>query len=91
MAVSLPIFVRASDIHKLRSLLTASGAEVHEINDQGLTVGGLTSDQVGGLAFKEGITILELTPQRASLEEVFMDLTADSVEYGGGTIGVAHD
>jgi ABC-2 type transport system ATP-binding protein len=46
---------------------------------------------VGGLAFKEGITILELTPQRASLEEVFMDLTADSVEYGGGTIGVAHD
>ena len=64
---------------------------MHEINDLGLTVGGLTSDQVGDLAFKAGITILELTPQRASLEEVFMDLTADSVEYGGGKLGVTHD
>jgi ABC-2 type transport system ATP-binding protein len=45
-------------------------------------VSGLTSDQVGEIAFKAGITVLELTPQRASLEEVFMDLTADSVEYG---------
>ena len=85
------VFVRASDIHMLTSTLTSNGAEVHEINDLGLTVGGLTSDQVGDLAFKAGITILELTPQRASLEEVFMDLTADSVEYGGGKIGAAHD
>ena len=34
------------------------------------------------MAFDAGIAIFELTPQRASLEEVFMDLTADAVEYG---------
>jgi hypothetical protein len=32
-----------------------------------------------------------LTPQRASLEEVFMDLTADAVEYGGSTLESTHD
>jgi ABC-2 type transport system ATP-binding protein len=47
-----------------------------------LTIGGLTSDQVGQLAFDAGLTVFELTPQRASLEEVFMDLTAGAVEYG---------
>jgi ABC-2 type transport system ATP-binding protein len=85
------VFVRASDIKKLTSSLTAQNAEVTEINDLGLTVSGLTSDQVGAIAFRDGITILELTPQRASLEEVFMDLTADSVEYGGGKLGVPHE
>jgi ABC-2 type transport system ATP-binding protein len=55
---------------------------VHDANDEGLTISGLTSDQVGQLAFDAGITIFELTPQRASLEEVFMDLTAGAVEYG---------
>ena len=85
------MFVRASDIKKLTSSLTAQNAEVTEINDLGLTVSGLTSDQVGAIAFRDGITILELTPQRASLEEVFMDLTADSVEYGGGKLGVPHE
>ena len=85
------VFVRASDIKKLTSSLTAQNAEVTEIDDLGLTVSGLTSDQVGAIAFRDGITILELTPQRASLEEVFMDLTADSVEYGGGKLGVPHE
>jgi ABC-2 type transport system ATP-binding protein len=54
-----------------------------------LTIGGLTSDQVGQLAFDAGITVFELTPQRASLEEVFMDLTAGAVEYGSQKRGPA--
>ena len=41
------------------------------------------------LAFAHAITLFELTPQRASLEEVFMDLTADSVEYGSHDAGTA--
>ena len=52
------------------------------LNDEGLSVGGLTTDQVGEAAFNAGIKVFELTPQRASLEDVFMDLTADSLEYG---------
>jgi ABC-2 type transport system ATP-binding protein len=78
------VFVRASNIEILTSALTALQATVHEDNDRGLTVSGLTSDEVGRAAFDAGVTILELTPQRASLEEVFMDLTAGAVEFGGG-------
>ena len=44
---------------------------------------------VGQIAFDAGIVLYELTPQRASLEEVFMDLTSDAVEYGSS--GVRHE
>ena len=84
------VFVRASDTQKLTALVQTHEGTVQEVNDKGLTIGGMTSDQIGEVAFNGGITILELTPQRASLEEVFMDLTADSVEYGSTTLGVAH-
>jgi ABC-2 type transport system ATP-binding protein len=77
------VFVRASNTAKLTSILTALHATVHEDNDRGLTISGLTSDEVGLAAFGAGVTILELTPQRASLEDVFMDLTAGAVEFEG--------
>jgi ABC-2 type transport system ATP-binding protein len=83
------VYVRASDIQKLSVVIASQHGTVHEENDQALTVGDLTSDQIGQLAFDAGITVLELTPQRASLEDVFMDLTADAVEFGGGSIGTA--
>jgi ABC-2 type transport system ATP-binding protein len=76
------VLARASDHDKLAAIVTAHQGVVHDTNDEGLTISGLTSDQVGQLAFDAGITIFELTPQRASLEEVFMDLTAGAVEYG---------
>jgi ABC-2 type transport system ATP-binding protein len=83
------VYVRASDIKKLSAVISSQHGTVHEENDQALTVGDLTSDQIGQIAFNAGITVLELTPQRASLEDVFMDLTADAVEFGGGSIGTA--
>jgi ABC-2 type transport system ATP-binding protein len=52
--------------------------------DGSLTVHGLTSDRVGDLAFEHGVRLHELTVVRASLEEAFMELTADSVEYRAG-------
>ncbi len=76
------VFVRASNLTALTKALKANNAEVQSTSDSGLTVSGLTSDDVGKVAFGAGVTLFELTPQRASLEEVFMDLTADSVEYG---------
>jgi ABC-2 type transport system ATP-binding protein len=80
------VLVRSSDNAKLTSIINALHGTVHQENDHGLTVGALTSDQIGQAAFEAGITILELTPQRASLEDVFMDLTAGAVEFGGGTL-----
>jgi ABC-2 type transport system ATP-binding protein len=46
-----------------------------------LEVSGLTGEQIGGLALEARIVISELTPLQASLEEAFMTLTGDSVEY----------
>ncbi len=42
---------------------------------------GLTSDAVGDIALANGIAIHELVPQHASLEQAFMRLTQDAVEY----------
>ena len=41
----------------------------------------MTTEEIGDLAFSEGIRLHELTTVRASLEEAFMELTAGSVEY----------
>jgi len=49
-------------------------------------VSDLTAEQVGQIAFDAGVVLFELTPQRASLEEVFMDLTSDAVEYGSSGV-----
>jgi ABC-2 type transport system ATP-binding protein len=51
--------------------------------ERSLVVSGLDSAEIGQLAFFHGIALLELTPQAPSLEEVFMELTRDSVEYEG--------
>lgn len=80
------VFVRASDPAALADALRIRTGVVTPINDRALSVSGLTSDEVGEAAHAAGITILELTPQRASLEEVFMELTADSVEFGGAKL-----
>jgi ABC-2 type transport system ATP-binding protein len=48
----------------------------------GLIVTGLEAPRIGELAASGSIVLYELTPRLASLEEAFMELTADSVEYG---------
>jgi ABC-2 type transport system ATP-binding protein len=83
------VFVRAANHQSLLAALKSHHGVVTEMNDEGLSVSELTSDEIGQIAFDAGIALFELTPQRASLEEVFMDLTADSVEYGSS--GVRHE
>jgi hypothetical protein len=48
-----------------------------------LEVRGLTPERTDEVAFKAGVPLHLLAPSRASLEEAFMELTADSVEYQG--------
>ena len=45
---------------------------------------GLTAPVIGDAAARAGIALHELTPVAASLEEAYMDLTADDVEYNSG-------
>jgi ABC-2 type transport system ATP-binding protein len=49
-----------------------------------LEVSGLTEERVGDIAFAHGVRLHHLAPSRASLEQAFMELTADSVEYHAG-------
>ncbi len=85
------VYVRTSDPKKLISALVAERGEVQEVNDNGLSVSGLSSDAIGESAFRVGVVIHELTPQRASLEEVFMELTAGAVEYGSHPMGASSE
>ncbi|QNK79791.1 ATP-binding cassette domain-containing protein [Nakamurella sp. PAMC28650] len=50
-----------------------------------LEVVGLTPTQIGDAALAAGVAIHELTPQQASLEEAFMELTNDSLEFHGSS------
>jgi ABC-2 type transport system ATP-binding protein len=77
--------VRSTDPAALASLLRARELAVSETGDGALAVPGLTTDQVGRLAGAAGITLLELTAQQPSLEEAFVDLTRDAVEFRAPT------
>ncbi len=72
--------VRASRIGQLARLVEESGATV-TMNGEVLTAEGLSSDQIGTLAAQAQITVLELSPQSASLEDAYLALTRDSVDY----------
>ena len=77
--------VRSTDPAALASLLRARELAVSDAGDGALAVPGLTTDQVGRLAGAAGITLLELTTQQPSLEDAFVDLTRDGVEFRAPT------
>jgi len=74
--------VRSPEPDKLMAVLLADGAEVTRDGDA-LEVAGLSIEQVGTLAADHGVVLYELSPQRASLEQAFMDLTRATCEYVG--------
>ncbi|WP_410567033.1 ABC transporter ATP-binding protein [Amycolatopsis sp. cmx-4-61] len=78
------VLVRTPDPGFARLLATA-GAAVREGVEASLVVSGMTSAEIGKLAAYHGVALAELTPQRVSLEDAFMELTKDSVEYQGAS------
>jgi ABC-2 type transport system ATP-binding protein len=77
------VLVRSPQIAELSGVLTGLGATVSGQSDQSILVTKVDASQVGDAALQAGIAIHELSPQHASLEEVFMELTSDSVDYHG--------
>ncbi|GAA3460603.1 ABC transporter ATP-binding protein [Saccharothrix longispora] len=73
--------VRSPHADKLGAMLVDKGFTVHEDADASLTVSGASSDQIGDIAAAAGVVLHELSPQHGSLEQAFMQLTGDSVEY----------
>jgi ABC-2 type transport system ATP-binding protein len=77
--------VRSPQAVQLRDLLAGPDVTVTSGEAGVLEVHGLDSEAIGEIAAQNGMTLHELTPVRASLEEAFMELTRDSVEYHGVT------
>ncbi|HEY1445675.1 MAG TPA: ABC transporter ATP-binding protein [Acidimicrobiales bacterium] len=73
--------VRSPQIDRLEELLRAKGAVVSRETDGTLSVSGLPAPEIGDLAGTNGIFLHELATQSASLEEAFMELTRESVEF----------
>lgn len=74
------VLVRSPKLSQLEKALAARKIETNK-SDGGLIVSGVKSDEIGKLAFEQGIPIYELAPRSASLEDVFLELTADAGEY----------
>jgi ABC-2 type transport system ATP-binding protein len=66
---------------RLREHLTRGGATIDPGPDGALHVRGVDNVEIATVAAAAGVLLHELTPQRASLEETFMELTYDSVDF----------
>lgn len=73
--------VRSPEADRLASILARTAATVRRTRDGELEIEGLSSDEVGIAAGSAHVTLYELSTQSASLEEAYMVLTAESVDY----------
>jgi ABC-2 type transport system ATP-binding protein len=71
---------------QLRTLIETQGGTVTTEAGDILAVTGLLCRQVGVLAAQAGLTLYELSPQEASLEEAFMEMTRDSADFHAGEL-----
>jgi ABC-2 type transport system ATP-binding protein len=81
--------VRSPQADELRRLLEGPGVTVVAVEPGLLEVSGLGAPLIGEAAAGGGIVLHELMPQQASLEEAFMDLTRDDVEFKTGAEAAA--
>jgi ABC-2 type transport system ATP-binding protein len=80
-AAPAAVRVRSSNQDALARLLSSPDVTVTAAGDGALIVSGLSAGQVGTAASAAGITVLELATEQASLEDAFVDLTQDAVEF----------
>ncbi len=73
--------VRTPEATRLAEILAAPGVTVTSVERGVLEIAGLASEAIGDAAFDAGVALHELTRHTASLEEAFMELTRDEVEY----------
>ena len=80
-AATSTVTVRSPQAPRLRELLLAPDVTVTTEQPDLLHVDGLTAQHIGTIAWQAHLPIYELAVQQASLEQAFMTLTGDSVEY----------
>jgi ABC-2 type transport system ATP-binding protein len=75
------VSVRTPQAERLRTLLLGPDVTVTTAGRDELSVEGVAAERIGDLAAAHGIPVHQLTTSQASLEEAFMELTRDAVEY----------
>ncbi|MFD3678374.1 ATP-binding cassette domain-containing protein [Streptomyces sp. NPDC058613] len=76
--------LRTSDPDRLRAALAGRGFRLVPAEDGRWTVDGIQAEAVGALAADEGVPLLELSDERASLEQAYLGLTAGRAEFSAG-------
>ncbi|MET9681872.1 ABC transporter ATP-binding protein [Streptomyces coeruleorubidus] len=79
------VLVRAEEPERLRDLVVEHGATVAEAPESAgaMLVSGMSSEDIGRAAARSGLVLFELAPRRRTVEDAYLKLTADSVEYRG--------
>jgi ABC-2 type transport system ATP-binding protein len=80
--------VRSPHLPALRKVLTERDVSFRD-EDGAMVVSDLDTAELGELAFAHNVTLHELSPERGSLEQAFMRLTGESVEYHAGATRVS--
>jgi ABC-2 type transport system ATP-binding protein len=75
------VTVRTAARAEAMAVLARAGAEVAATGPDVITICGLPAERIGLLLSQNGIAVTELSPHRASLEEAYMELTRDAVEF----------
>ena len=88
-ASAASVRVRSPQAEQLRALLAEQDLAVQQPERETLLVADATSEQVGEIAAGAGVVLHELSLQRGSLEEAFMQLTSQAVEYQTDFAGAA--
>ncbi len=76
--------VRSPQIDELLPLLDASGASHQRVDATTSLISGIDSEAIGRITAAHRIVLFELVPIQHTLEDAYLDLTADSVEYKTG-------
>ena len=90
-AGGMSVTVRTPEVAEMRTLLLGPDITVTSDASDVLQVRGLTAEQIGLAAWRARLPVFELTTQRASLEEAFMQLTDDSVDFRSHDAGGSYD
>jgi len=82
------VLVRSPQIQALVAALAGEipGVQPRPESPDGLSVSGLTTDQIGDIAFRHGVPLYELTKRTASLEQAFLEMTQAGQEYEMGRV-----
>jgi len=80
------VLVRTPYASQLAEVLSSDGVTINHPEGDVLEVTGLSAAQIGQIALEARVVLHGLAPQEASLEEAFMTMTRDAVDFHAGSV-----